>query len=109
MRLPKITKYSVAVTAAGTSVWPQMRMMRPYSRMMMVLKPTHRCAASDSSMRTAPVLDQAHEHFLEPVHLVAHGKHLDALRGELGEQLILSLIHISEPTRRTPISYAVFC
>eukprot|EP01016_Furgasonia_blochmanni_P042240 TRINITY_DN5590_c0_g1_i1.p2 TRINITY_DN5590_c0_g1~~TRINITY_DN5590_c0_g1_i1.p2 ORF type:complete len:108 (+),score=14.24 TRINITY_DN5590_c0_g1_i1:66-389(+) len=24
-------------------------------------------------------------------------------------QHILSLIHISEPTRRTPISYAVFC
>ena len=23
--------------------------------------------------------------------------------------VILSLIHISEPTRRTPISYAVFC
>ena len=23
--------------------------------------------------------------------------------------LVLSLIHISEPTRRTPISYAVFC
>ena len=22
---------------------------------------------------------------------------------------VLSLIHISEPTRRTPISYAVFC
>src|SRR5664279_5122637 len=26
-----------------------------------------------------------------------------------GAALILSLIHISEPTRRTPISYAVFC
>ena len=25
------------------------------------------------------------------------------------EALELSLIHISEPTRRTPISYAVFC
>ena len=25
------------------------------------------------------------------------------------DKLILSLIHISEPTRRTPISYAVFC
>src|SRR5665647_3711462 len=25
------------------------------------------------------------------------------------KQLDLSLIHISEPTRRTPISYAVFC
>ncbi len=23
--------------------------------------------------------------------------------------VVLSLIHISEPTRRTPISYAVFC
>src|SRR5665647_689612 len=29
---------------------------------------------------------------------------------EFGEPLvIISLIHISEPTRRTPISYAVFC
>src|SRR5664279_6186595 len=26
-----------------------------------------------------------------------------------GQSLELSLIHISEPTRRTPISYAVFC
>ena len=25
------------------------------------------------------------------------------------DELVLSLIHISEPTRRTPISYAVFC
>ena len=27
----------------------------------------------------------------------------------LRKYLRLSLIHISEPTRRTPISYAVFC
>ena len=27
----------------------------------------------------------------------------------LEEHPMLSLIHISEPTRRTPISYAVFC
>ena len=27
----------------------------------------------------------------------------------IGTQHLLSLIHISEPTRRTPISYAVFC
>ena len=26
-----------------------------------------------------------------------------------GNAIVLSLIHISEPTRRTPISYAVFC
>src|SRR5680860_1443242 len=28
---------------------------------------------------------------------------------ETSENVSLSLIHISEPTRRTPISYAVFC
>ena len=28
---------------------------------------------------------------------------------EINEAYDLSLIHISEPTRRTPISYAVFC
>src|SRR5680860_7602 len=28
---------------------------------------------------------------------------------ECGDMVKLSLIHISEPTRRTPISYAVFC
>ena len=28
---------------------------------------------------------------------------------DLVEIIRLSLIHISEPTRRTPISYAVFC
>src|SRR5664279_6037048 len=31
---------------------------------------------------------------------------ISAAEGEYG---FLSLIHISEPTRRTPISYAVFC
>src|SRR5680860_1859272 len=34
------------------------------------------------------------------------GKHRRCRRTRL---LYLSLIHISEPTRRTPISYAVFC
>src|SRR5665647_1990914 len=31
------------------------------------------------------------------------------LPGGNGQGIHLSLIHISEPTRRTPISYAVFC
>src|SRR5665647_3955755 len=33
----------------------------------------------------------------------------DTKNGHGGDVLELSLIHISEPTRRTPISYAVFC
>ena len=33
----------------------------------------------------------------------------NAVHTEQGTGLGLSLIHISEPTRRTPISYAVFC
>src|SRR5665647_2005623 len=32
-----------------------------------------------------------------------------AIRAGIVPVLLLSLIHISEPTRRTPISYAVFC
>src|SRR5665647_534948 len=31
------------------------------------------------------------------------------VRPVVGARLVLSPIHISEPTRRTPISYAVFC
>ncbi len=37
-----MTKYSVAVTAGGRSVWPQMRMMRLYSRITIVWKPIQR-------------------------------------------------------------------
>ncbi len=38
-------------------------------------------------------------------------KTVDVLKSDfdLINELVLSLIHISEPTRRTPISYAVFC
>ena len=35
-------KYSVAVITGGTSVWPQMRMMRLNSRITIVAKPTRR-------------------------------------------------------------------
>ena len=38
-----------------------------------------------------------------------HYLHADLLWNVLGGSYVLSLIHISEPTRRTPISYAVFC
>src|SRR5664279_5423177 len=34
---------------------------------------------------------------------------IDHIHGKGGKVEELSLIHISEPTRRTPISYAVFC
>src|SRR5680860_1714226 len=38
-----------------------------------------------------------------------HRDVLEDLTGLANTLLELSLIHISEPTRRTPISYAVFC
>src|SRR5665647_3300139 len=47
-------------------------------------------------LRAAPAAGPA------AVHQFAHGRYGDRPKG-------LSLIHISEPTRRTPISYAVFC
>src|SRR5680860_568525 len=51
--------------------------------------------------------EQGHVPTLSPQDLPAHdGARL--VRNHIGEWH-LSLIHISEPTRRTPISYAVFC
>src|SRR5665647_1159603 len=42
-----------------------------------------------------------------PINIEIHSDHCEDLVKEL--EPYLSLIHISEPTRRTPISYAVFC
>src|SRR5680860_1790582 len=41
---------------------------------------------------------------------IAHARSFSDVDSSVSYHLqILSLIHISEPTRRTPISYAVFC
>src|SRR5665647_2970210 len=46
----------------------------------------------------------------EKVPFIATFAKSDKITGEKGHRYVfLSLIHISEPTRRTPISYAVFC
>src|SRR5258708_4538026 len=107
MRLPKITKYRIAVIAEGTRVWPQMRTMRPYSRMTMVLKPVQRAAPSEStapaatapvpgdalsSATLAPALDQLHEHLFQAIDLVAHRHHLDAGARKLREQAVEPLL-----------------
>jgi hypothetical protein len=55
IKLPKITKYSADVTAEGTMVCAQIRMMRPYSRMMMVLSPIQRAWRSDRAESAARV------------------------------------------------------
>ena len=43
------------------------------------------------------------------VRIEKFGAFVNLIKGKDGLVHILSLIHISEPTRRTPISYAVFC
>src|SRR5665647_895163 len=43
-----------------------------------------------------------------PLRVIAAGR-TDTGVHALSQVIHLSLIHISEPTRRTPISYAVFC
>ncbi len=40
---------------------------------------------------------------------VAAAEPAPIVQTEVDTRVVLSLIHISEPTRRTPISYAVFC
>src|ERR1035441_2361220 len=99
IRLPKITKYSVAVTTEGTSVWPQMRTMRPYSRITIVFKPTQRTLASGRFAEmlgtldiAAPILDHTHEDLLEAIDLVAHAQDRYTQARELLEQLIEILL-----------------
>ena len=55
------------------------------------------------------IIPWLHWHNLEPEGVILSHEHLDH-RGGLDSILhILSLIHISEPTRQAEISYAVFC
>ena len=51
------------------------------------------------------------EIFSEMERLLSHGKPIDliTLAEALEQNGNCLLLHISEPTRRTPISYAVFC
>src|SRR5680860_1702934 len=60
------------------------------------------CLHADSSFLDSEADALPAEHLL----FLQMSSHLYLLRGA---ELPLSLIHISEPTRRTPISYAVFC
>mgnify|MGYP003685568523 CR=1 FL=1 len=53
-------------------------------------------------IHTIAILGGATSHIGDPI-----GK--NETRKKLDVEQVLSLIHISEPTRRTPIPYAVFC
>ena len=69
------------------------------------------------------VIDESYLHNVEPgreshVRIVAISKLFEGLNlvkrhqliyAEIQEEISLSLIHISEPTRQAEISYAVFC
>src|SRR5680860_710996 len=50
-----------------------------------------------------------HAEALHRANQVIWGRSRDHQQSATVADLFLSLIHISEPTRRTPISYAVFC
>src|SRR5664279_6102473 len=68
---------------------------------------------SDESMHTLDILDAASMRsdvpdFRPGDTLKVHVRVVEGNR-ERVQIFQLSLIHISEPTRRTPISYAVFC
>src|SRR5680860_1687505 len=65
--------------------------------------PIHRGHRVGQSQLHGPMLQQA----LSPA--LIQVSRLAGFRRLRGGGLPLSLIHISEPTRRTPISYAVFC
>src|SRR6266850_4467990 len=114
MRLPKMMKYSVAVIAGGIRVCPQMRTIRPNSRIRMVSKPVRFCWKRDAAAglpgtpfmtlvaigclprgrRLALAFDDAHEELFEAVDLVAHAEHFDALLRQAREHVVQVLLAI---------------
>src|SRR5664279_6444077 len=98
-------------TIAGFFDWPEVRFARP-SLDAEAAAPREGCAIA------------RHPRWKDAIeHIDAAGDQLDHLRRRAEAHRVtrlvrrqerlrhfhLSLIHISEPTRRTPISYAVFC
>src|SRR5258705_13894718 len=114
MRLPKMMKYSDAVIAGGIRVCPQMRMIRPNSRIRMVSKPVRFCWKREATgrcpgvpfttlvatgslprgRRLALAFDDAHEELFEAVDLVAHAEHFDALLRQSREHVVQVLLAI---------------
>src|SRR5664279_5916260 len=93
--------WATSSTGSSTTASPRLgRLPRPplsppcprYCRISAFRPPP---ARSPTTSASTPLHDGIHDH-----------RHQVLPSGQLDE---LSLIHISEPTRRTPISYAVFC
>src|SRR5664279_2640638 len=88
----KLDKYRPVDSALGqheTHVSPRADRRNQVDRTALARAPHHRCLSLDAPCRPRMMV-RSHPGFVAKVD-------------------ILSLIHISEPTRRTPISYAVFC
>src|SRR5664279_5767979 len=71
-------------------------------------------APRQATVEYRQLADRAHAPWLMiPINSISQQMYVDGFRApsdpDDAEVWGLSLIHISEPTRRTPISYAVFC
>ena len=69
-----------------------------------------RLAESNERSSSYPPYNISKDGNLFAIEIAVAGLSKDDIEVELADGVLsLSLIHISEPTRRTPISYAVFC
>src|SRR5665647_3820688 len=66
-------------------------------------------AAAENRNEDEKLFSMIREAFRRKIDVGVHVPTYPQFRDKIGQFLDLSLIHISEPTRRTPISYAVFC
>src|SRR5665647_2147886 len=84
----------------------------PHHQLKIVLHPERHSLAAEDRITLPPGTPRILDFVLHrDLHPAAPDAEIRAVKGAPEDwlQQYLSLIHISEPTRRTPISYAVFC
>src|SRR5664279_5881586 len=110
IKMPKMDGIAAAAQIAGKRIAPVV-MLTAFSQRDLIERARYAGAMAYlvkpfEKRDLLPAIEMATSRFAEIKALEAE---VSGLRERLEARKLLSLIHISEPTRRTPISYAVFC
>ena len=100
---------ATAVFHYGQEIFEGMKAYRQPDGSISLFRPTANAKRFANSAKRLALPEMPVELFMETVEALVH-QDAGWVPNKVGESLyILSLIHISEPTRQAEISYAVFC